>query len=88
MLSGRDCNGSCTVRDMPDREEEACQKKIRLMKSDNSVKRGRGLVGVVEGVISFVSLRFYFPKISSIEYCQNCQDLQGFVGSAHTRPPE
>lgn len=47
MLSGRDCNGSCTVRDMPDREEEACQKKIRLMKSDNSVKRGRGLVGVV-----------------------------------------
>lgn len=39
MLSGRDCNGNCTVRDMPDREEETCQKKIRLMKSDNSVKR-------------------------------------------------
>lgn len=42
----------------------------------------------VEGVISFVSLRFYFPLISNIGYCQNPQYLQGFVGSAHTRPPE
>lgn len=30
MLSGRDCNGNCTVRDMPDREEEACQEKTFL----------------------------------------------------------
>ena len=42
----------------------------------------------VEGVINFVSLRFYLPMISSIGYCQNFQYLQGFVGSAHTRPPE
>ena len=41
-----------------------------------------------EGVINFVSLRFYLPMISSIGYCQNFQYLQGFVGSAHTRPPE
>ena len=43
---------------------------------------------VFEGVISFVSLRFCFPMISSIGYCQNVQYLQGFVGAAHTRPPE
>ena len=41
-----------------------------------------------EGVISFVSLRFCFPVISSIGHCRNFQYLQGFVGSAHTRPPE
>ena len=41
-----------------------------------------------EGVISFVSLRFCFPVISSIGHCRNFQYLQGFVGSAHTRPLE
>ncbi len=34
-----------------------------------------------EGVIFFVSLRFYFSLIFSIDYCQNSQYLQGFVGS-------
>ena len=35
----------------------------------------------MEGVIFFVSLRFYFSLIFSIDYCQNSQYLQGFVGS-------
>ena len=45
-------------------------------------------IPIIESVISFVSLRFCFPMISSIGYCQNIQYLQGYVGSAHTRPLE
>ncbi len=51
-------------------------------------KKGNTYYVYEEGVINFVSLRFYLPMISSIGYCQNFQYLQGFVGSAHTRPPE
>lgn len=58
------------------------------VKSCNCGKDGEKNEVKIEGVISFVSLRFYFPSISNIGYCQNFQYLQGFVGSAHTRPPE
>lgn len=39
-----------------------------------------------EDVISFVSLRFYFPMISNIGYYQYFQYLQCFMGSALPTP--
>lgn len=45
------------------------------------LQKNRGDSGILEGVIFFVSLRFYFSLIFSIDYCQNSQYLQGFVGS-------
>jgi len=58
--------------------------KLNLTAYPNMRKKPLSL----EGVTNFVSLRFCFPIISSIGYCQNLQYLQGFVSSAHTWPSE
>lgn len=47
-----------------------------------------GYSGSSEGVNNFVSLDFSSGRISTHPKHLRIQCLQGFVGSAHTRPPE